>query len=66
MKETIYSFVKKMIDKNFEIDTEGAGLKFETLSGGWSNTDEIKDWHDPDFDRKYLKYLREVVDDMGE
>lgn len=55
-----------MIDKNFEIDTEGAGLKFETLSGGWSNTDEIKDWHDPDFDRKYLKYLKEVADAMGE
>ncbi len=55
-----------MIDKNFEIDTEGAGLKFETFSDGRSNTDEIKDWHDPDFDRKYLKYLREVVDDMGE
>lgn len=57
---------KKMIDKNFEIDTEGGGLKFETFSEGWSNADEINGWHDPEFDRKYLKYLKEVADAMGE
>jgi hypothetical protein len=56
-----------MIDTEFEKKsrdhTDGMpvvdGFWFATWSPGFSNLDEIRDWRDPDFDRKYLKYLRE-------
>lgn len=54
-----------MIDKNFEIDTEGGGLKFETFSKGWSNADQLPMYsaeEEKAFNERYLKYIREFAD----
>ena len=54
-----------MIDKNFEIDTEGAGLKFETFSDGWSNADQLPMYsaeEEMEFNERYLKYIREFAE----
>ena len=58
-----------MIDKNFEIDTDGGvdagGFSFKTFSDGWSNADQLPMYsaeEEMEFNERYLKYIREFAE----